>query len=236
MAKNKQLEEWQKYQNSSSLYGERFPIRAIPSYAKETDQCILTNLPSIRDIEKYYNDGGTVNWLIEVVRCLCNFSSISVDEFQETMAAETIMQRYGSFKPTDIMLFSAKFMGGDYESFYGRFDIHIITKSLWRYQEYRNTIISRDERGKANEERAKHKVDGVACFNQYLQLLQKAVYGDEMAMSALRLNTYEDVVRCCAKRVQQGSFPDSIRQFIKPDYLDLFDDVVKPKNLFSEVE
>lgn len=228
-----ETQKWKSYQTALAYTSSRFSKSMITSYAADERFCILAeSIPTMKEVEAHFHDGGVLNWLNEIIQHICAISSIHVDAMQSETAARTIYNRYGAMRLSEIMLFASKMMAGDFEKFFGSFDIQVLTKSMYQFQSYRNNVIAREEQDKMRKD-SQTKVDGRETFLEYLRLLQLAVYGDKDAMSLLHLNTYEDMVRCVAMRVKNKSFPISILDHIAEDFRPLAQSIIEHNMNFT---
>lgn len=223
---------WKDYQTASAYTTERFPTTAISAYADDETFCIFGESPTIGEVAKHYIDSGLADWLGGIVKNLCKMTSVYAAEEQVKATADIIKKRYSHLKLSEIMLFASKFMAGDYEQFFGKFDSQVILKSLNSYVMYRNKIRSRSEQDDKRKS-ALSKVDGQTGLSQYQQMLQQAVYGDKDAFDALHLVTYEDMVRCVAMSVRMHGMPEKILEHIKPEYLPLVEEIRKGNMNFN---
>lgn len=211
----------QTYPTISDLLGN-YPVSSIPVYASDEERCVLGASPRIMDVVAAYKASRELeSWIGRIIRYICKASDITKNvDIQIGMTVQLIMTRYKTMKMSELMLFAAKFIIGDYEKFYGSYDIQSITRSLTNFISYRNNIISKYDT-KISNTKSGEKIDGKQSYKIYLDNLQKAMYGDRDAYTYLRLESDLDLAKCIAWCVRRGDFPRSALDYINGEYFDV---------------
>lgn len=203
----------------------------MKSYTSDEENCVMQKLPTIKEIADYYGkpDKGTESWINDMIRFICNASSVYPNDFQMVAAYDTIIDKCSNYKPCEFMLFCSKFMGGQYKSFYDqKFDVQVIARSLDLFGAWRGSVISKYDLINDSEVRQKRRnIDGNETRKQYVEMLQKGIYGDKMSLDALGLKTDEQIARCAAVCISRGEFLPSIKDKINPEYHQLIDTLVE---------
>lgn len=185
--------------------------------------------PRIMDVVSAFGTSKEMeSWIGNIIRYICQASGVTENaDIQIGMTIQLIMTRYKTLKMSELMLFAAKFILGDFEKFYGSYNIQALTRSLTSFTSYRNNIVSKYDIRVKNT--TSEKINGKESHEVYLQQLQKALYGDSEAYRFLRIESDEDLAKCVAWCVRRKELPMEILDDLNPKYVDIVSEILYGK-------
>lgn len=198
----------------------KYSADTIPLYATRGEDCVMTEKsPRIMDVLDAYPDSRReMDRLIgNVLAFICKACNVrDANEEQMNMARQIIITKYKTMKMSEFLLFAFQFVSGEYEKLYGGFDIQAVVRSIGKFIEWRNQVISKHDTRKG--QKTGQVKDGRGNYLIYLTELQKAVYGDQNAREYLRIESDRDMAIAVAMCVKRGDFPDKILDRLDPEY------------------
>lgn len=128
----------------------------------DADKCYFGEAPTLWNVNLFYGNGTSEEWLIYQLTDLSEFTGVSkkITAPQITQMAQLIVGDYGYLKMTEVMLFLRRFKTGRYGLFYGNVDPIVIISALGRFViEERNGTLAAHELDEAKKQRDKELKD-----------------------------------------------------------------------------
>lgn len=155
-------------------FGAAFSPDKMDKFSNYPSRCLFGKAPTLIELNLSYQDTASVQWLIAQLSVFQEQLNIpnKMTSFQLDACAQTISERFGYLKTTEIMLFLSRLKGGLYNvDWFGSVNPDKIVKALLdHFIPYRNNLYYKREKAEQERKEKEMREEPAITWEEYCKL------------------------------------------------------------------